>query len=82
MSDYTPSILPPIPTMSTPEEEMHEVSATYHAVPDVMTSGSLKYAPALECSCGFVAQADTWEDAGIGFDEHVAEINREEQVVT
>jgi hypothetical protein len=29
------------------------------------------YAPVLVCSCGFKSCEDSWEEAGIGMDEHL-----------
>jgi hypothetical protein len=47
------------------EPEPHEVSACYD---NLRRPG--RTSPVLNCSCGFSASADTWEEAGYDFDHH------------
>jgi hypothetical protein len=57
-------------TTDTPEAETHEVSAYYDNLRITRAGGN---SPTLDCSCGRSFSADTWEEAGIDMDEHLAD---------
>lgn len=44
---------------------VHEIEGAYY------NSDGGSYRQTLECSCGFVAQGRTWEQAGLIMDEHL-----------
>lgn len=50
------------------DEEPHEISACY------TSTGMTTLERTLSCSCGFTASDSTWEDAGVGMDEHLNEV--------
>lgn len=53
---------------SEPEDRDCGISAAYY---DMLPGGSGQ--PTLECACGEQCQGDTWEEAGMAFDEHRSE---------
>jgi len=55
------------------ESEAHEVYAAYDNLA-ALTVGEGPGWPVIGCSCGFRACAETFEEAGALFDEHVEEI--------
>lgn len=56
--------------MST-EAEGHEVTAYYDNNRITMAG---RNSPTLDCSCGRSFSADTWMEAGIDMDDHLAEV--------
>jgi len=42
--------------------------------------GALRLQPTLFCACGFVAQGDTWEEAGAGLDAHLDDEPEDEAI--
>lgn len=54
------------------DEELHEVAACYDNMA-ALASGYRYGIPCFLCSCGFHCAAETWEDAGADYDEHLSE---------
>ena len=56
-----------------PQDDPHAVEAFYDSATGQAVGGIYGW-PVLYCSCGFRAIAESWEDAGTLYDEHVEEV--------